>query len=93
MAVADLLFHCYEVKDWTGSRIFFFRNSGEIDFLIKQDNILMPVEVKYQNKIEKNDFKLINKLGFKKGVIISKDTFYCNNGYMSIPLEIFLMVF
>jgi len=54
---------------------------------------LMPVEVKYQNKIEKNDFKLINKLGFKKGVIISKDTFYCNNGYMSIPLEIFLMVF
>jgi len=93
MAVANLLFHRYEVKDWTGSRVFFFRNNGEIDFLIKQDNILMPVEVKYQNKIEKNDFKLINKLGFKKGVIISKDTFYCNNGYMSVPLEIFLMLF
>ena len=93
MAVANLFFHRYEVKDWTGSCVFFFRNSGEIDFLIKQDNVLMPIEVNYQNKIKKSDFRLISKLGFKKGIIISRDTFCYDNGYVIIPLEIFLMTF
>ncbi|MCK4782596.1 MAG: hypothetical protein KAV87_02515, partial [Desulfobacteraceae bacterium] len=37
MLVANALFRQYQNTDWTGTNIMFFRNKGEIDFLIKKD--------------------------------------------------------
>lgn len=91
MLVANTLFRRYQVKDWTGANILFFRNKGEIDFLIKEEDRLIPIEVKYQKRIEVGDFKLMNRLGFKKGIIVSKETFFYENGFMVVPLGIFLM--
>lgn len=91
MLVANAFFRRYQIRDWTGANVLFFRNKGEIDFLIKRNNRLVPIEVKYQKRIEISDFKLMNKLGFKKGLIVSKETFFYKDGFMAIPLEIFLM--
>ena len=51
----------------------------------------MPIEVKYQKKIEISDFNLMNKVGFKRGIIVSKEAFLYKRGFMVVPLEIFLM--
>ncbi len=51
----------------------------------------MPIEVKYQKKIEISDFNLMNRLGFKRGIIVSKEAFLYKSGFMVVPLEIFLM--
>ncbi len=55
---------------------YYFRDkSYEIDFILKNDNII-PVEVKYRNNVEtKNFIKVLKKLNLNYGIIISKDEF------------------
>jgi len=72
--------------------MMFFRNKGEIDFLIKKDNRLMPVEVKYQKSTGISDIRLMRKLGFGNGIIVSRETFFYEDGFMAIPLGVFLVI-
>ncbi len=55
---------------------YYFRDkSYEIDFILKNGNII-PVEVKYRNNVEtKNFIKVLKKLNLNYGIIISKDEF------------------
>ena len=92
MLVANALFRQYQSTDWTRANIMFFRNKGEIDFLIKKDERLMPVEVKYQKNAGISDIRLMRKLGFRNGIIVSRETFFYEDGFMGIPLGIFLVI-
>ncbi len=57
------------------AKYYFRDDSYEIDFILKNDNII-PVEVKYRNNIEtKNFIKVLKKLNLNYGIIISKDEF------------------
>ena len=57
------------------ARYYFRDKSYEIDFILKNDKII-PVEVKYRNRIDtKNFVKVLKKLNLNYGVIISKDEF------------------
>lgn len=91
MIVAGELFVRFDRFDWLNSNVFFWKNSGEIDFLIKRGGQLLPVEVKYQKKAGFTDFATINKLGFKKGILVSIDRLEKEGGFVILPLELFLM--
>ena len=57
------------------ARYYFRDKSYEIDFILKNDKII-PVEVKYRNRVNtKNFVKVLKKLNLNYGVIISKDEF------------------
>ena len=75
-------------------RTFFWKKSGkkekEIDFIIKKDDELFPIEVKYQNKLKRRD--LGNLFLLKKGVLLSKHHTESYKNYVIIPVEAFLLM-
>ena len=71
-------------------RLGFFSNKNEIDFLLLLNNDIYPIEVKFQESISELDFLPIKKLGFHKGIILTKDTFTNKNNYIAVPVNHFL---
>jgi hypothetical protein len=53
-------------------------------------NDLHPVEVKYQNEVDKRDLQ--NLFSFGRGVIVSKNAIWTYKHYAAIPAEMFLML-
>lgn len=70
----------------------FFSNKKEIDFLLLHDNSFFPIEVKFQESISEMDFMPLNKLGFNKGILLTKNQFIQKNNFVAIPLGLFLSV-
>lgn len=91
LIVANELFYRVDRLDWLNSSLFFWKNGGEIDFIIKKGKQLFPVEVKYQKYAGTSDFKVMNRLGFKKGVIVSIDRLEMEQGFIILPIELFLI--
>jgi predicted AAA+ superfamily ATPase len=71
--------------------VFYSRTkSGEvIDFIVRIGSEFIPVEVKYQNKINPSDFKHIKK--FKYGIIATKNYTFVDGRYVAIPLPMLLL--
>ena len=90
--IANELFYRYDRPDWLNSRVFFWKNGGEIDFIIKKEKELLPVEVKYQKNAGFQDLRTIKRLGFKRGILISMDRLEMENSFAIIPSEIFLLI-
>ncbi len=91
MIVAGELFARFDRFDWLNSNVFFWRNGREIDFIVKRERQLLPIEVKYQKRVDFSDFATINKLGFSKGILVSMDRLEKKGGFVILPLELFLM--
>ncbi|MFQ6094393.1 MAG: ATP-binding protein [bacterium] len=91
IAVANHLFGIFDRKEWTSSRVYFWRDAGEIDFLVKVESGLLPIEVKHQKEVDFRDFKSIQKLGFRRGILISQNVLEKQDGFFIIPLELFLL--
>ncbi len=89
--VANELFSRFDRRDWLNSNIFFWKNGGEVDFIVRQAEQLFPVEVKYQQGATLADCVTMRKLGFKKGILVSRDTLASREGFVVIPVEMFLM--
>ncbi len=57
--------------------IYYWKNHNEVDFIVKIDNEILPVEVKYQNEITGGDLKGLVKFmesyGADRGMVITKD--------------------
>ncbi|MCL5674714.1 MAG: ATP-binding protein [Candidatus Omnitrophica bacterium] len=57
--------------------IFYWRDKEEVDFIIKEGNNIIPIEIKYKNHIEKKDimglFKFTEQYQLKSAIVISKD--------------------
>jgi hypothetical protein len=73
-------------------RLFFWKSKKtgrEVDFVMKH-NGLHPVEVKYQNEVDKRDLQ--NLFSFGRGVIVSKNAIWTYRNYAAIPAEMFLML-
>ena len=74
--------------------VFYWRKKGgkkEVDFVIKDKNgELLPIEVKFQNKINSKDYIGLN--AFKKGILISKKDFNTTGNYVTIPVSLFLFL-
>jgi predicted AAA+ superfamily ATPase len=90
--MAHDLFRRYDRRDWLNSSVFFWKNGGEVDFIVKQDGRLFPIEVKYQHSAEPGDCATMRKLGFREGLLITKNRLHHGDGYTLLPLELFLMM-
>lgn len=84
-------FYRCDRPDWLNSRVFFWKNGGEIDFIVKREKELLPVEVKYQKNVGFPDLRTIKRLGFKRGILISMDRLEMEDGFAIIPVETFLL--
>ncbi len=65
-------------------------NKGyEVDFVFKTQDLFAGVEVKYQNTLNPEDFRGLNKLG--KGCMVSKKDFIQKEEFAVIPVSLFLL--
>jgi predicted AAA+ superfamily ATPase len=78
--------------DYFGDNLGFFSNKSEIDFLLLLNNDIFPVEVKYQQTISELDFLPFKKLGFRKGLVLTKETFMQHDDFVAVPISQFLSV-
>lgn len=73
--------------------LFFWRKKKtdrEVDFVLKRGGELFPIEVKYQESVDRRD--LANLFSFGRGLLISKNRFDVYKAYSTIPVETFLML-
>ena len=78
--------------------VFYWKSktSKEVDFVVRDNDSLIPIEVKYQNQIRKDD--LYGLVDFKKatktdkGIIITKNELRVENEAVLIPASLFLLL-
>lgn len=70
--------------------VFYFKNKKEVDFVLKLKEGLFGVEVKYQNKISKQDYFSLKY--FKNGMLATKNTFEIRKK-PAIPVHVLLASF
>jgi len=80
-----------------GNFDFFWRTpqKDEIDFILKKDSKIIPIEVKYANKISSQDLNAIKKFSLKNkvgiSIIITKDTEQISKETKMIPAWKYLL--
>jgi len=94
---------CSLIQRWvTGpynqDSIQFYRdNTGEVDFIVKQPQKVIPIEVKWREHIQKPKTleKIAKQWNLRESILVTKnsDLSYNENGQLSIPLWFFLMAF
>ena len=89
---ANELFRRFDRNDWLNSRVFFWKNGGEVDFIVRDETGLFPVEVKFQQGAGLADCAMMKKIGLKRGLVVSRDTLLTQEGFSVIPLPLFLML-
>jgi len=90
-----LMYNIYPSDVFTPhEHVFYWRKKGgkiEVDFILKSEkNDLFPIELKYQNQIQKSDYKGLYT--FKKGVLLTKNKFDLAGNYATIPVSLFLLL-
>ena len=68
--------------------VYYWKNKKETDIIVRTEESIFAAEVKYQNKITKDDFASLYH--FRKGIIISKDTLIHDDKYPVIPIHLAL---
>ena len=99
-----VLNHCIRLKfsltGGTGSDAFYWRENGdEIDIIFECKKHVLPIEVKYRNRIEKSDLKAIynfvknnNKAPFGFVVTVDKLEYDKESKIIYVPLWLFLLM-
>jgi len=77
---------------YDGPFFWYSERGNEIDFVFEHRDSLIPVEVKYQNKINRSDYLGMKKV-FKKGILITQDAAFRDENIVAIPAWLFLAVF
>lgn len=82
--------HPTDLYDQSNSVFYAKNRHGEtIDFILRLPDQFLLVEVKYQNTINKHDYKNIRKHG--KGILVTKKTLDLKENHPAIPLHLFLL--
>jgi len=80
------------------SSVFYWesKNKHEVDFVVRDDDSLIPIEVKYQNDIKRDDYYgLIDfkkATGTKKAIMLTKKDLKVENSATLIPVSLFLLL-
>ena len=80
------------------SSVFYWRRKEkrEVDFVIRDGDSFIPLEVKYQNRIKKND--IYGMMDFKKtartknGIVLTKNDLRVDAGVTLVPVWLFLLL-
>lgn len=75
-----------------GPFYWYSERGNEIDFIVRTGDSLVPIEVKYQNKITPADYLGMKKV-FGKGIILTKDTVLSDEHVRGLPAWLFLTLF
>ncbi len=78
--------------EYFNDNLGFFSNKSEVDFLLLMNDDIFPIEVKYQQSFSEFDFLPFKKLGFPKGIVLTKSALAKKNDYVAIPAHIFLSI-
>jgi len=73
---------------YEGPYFWYSERGNEIDFVCERDGKLIPIEVKYQKNISKSDYLGMKKV-FGKGVIVTQETSFKDEGIIGIPAWLF----
>jgi len=65
------------------------KKGHEIDFVVRTENGLKGIEVKYQNTLNSEDFRGLHKIG--RGCMISKKDLMQKENFAVIPVSLFLL--
>jgi predicted AAA+ superfamily ATPase len=96
-AVAAHLVKKFESRLFEGlgstERVFYWQSAKgkEVDFVIAQGQSLLPIEVKYQNTVNRSDYTTM-KRSFGKGLVVTKNSFIIDDTVIGIPAPIFLLL-
>jgi hypothetical protein len=71
-------------------KAYYWKNKREVDLLIKVKGSVFPFEIKYQNKISKQDFKGLYH--FNKGILVTKNVLMMGEKYSAIPVHLLLAI-
>ena len=73
----------------------YYRNSYEIDAIVRINDKILPIEVKYGQVRTKGMLKFLNEFNIKEGIIVTKDLMkeenYDDKTIAFIPLWVFLL--
>lgn len=80
---------------------YYWRDYYEVDFILKKDGSLTPIEVKYKNTVDKEDmkgiFNFMERFNAKEGIVVTKDRLETteDKGHMIryIPAWLFLLTY
>ncbi len=76
-------------------RISYWREKEEVDIVLEINEEIIPIEVKYQNKIARRDIKgiitFMEKFKIKKGIVVTKDLFKEEGDILFIPAWLFVL--
>lgn len=96
-AVAGHLIRNFEQRIFEGlaniEKVFYWRSTKgkEVDFVVLHHDNFLPVEVKFQSIITRSDYSTM-KRAFGQGILVTKDSFFCDNRILGIPAPIFLLL-
>ncbi len=100
-ACAKHIFFLKSKKEITPSITYWLDEFGkEIDLILETNGEIIPIEIKFKNKILTKDIntikKFLERFNLKKGFVITKDTFEKKNiggkEIFSIPAWLFLLI-
>jgi predicted AAA+ superfamily ATPase len=77
---------------YSGPFFWYSDRGNEIDFVFEHKGSLIPVEVKYQNKIHRSDYFGMKRV-FKKGILVTQETIFKDEDIVAIPAWLFFAVF
>lgn len=70
------------------------RNNNEIDFAVRSGDSIIPIEIKYKNRIRTEDmYGMIDMRkagGAPGGLVLTRDEIGCKGGNVLVPLAVFL---
>ena len=79
--------------------IFYWKSKRgrEVDFIVRVNDRFLPIEVKYKEKIKREDaFGIYDfmktSISFEYGIIVSKESFKINRRYIEIPAHLILLL-
>jgi hypothetical protein len=82
----------YGMNLYDGPFFWYSERGNEIDFVYDHKGALVPVEVKYQNRVNKSDYLGMKKV-FERGILITQDTVFKDGNIVGIPAWLFFSVF
>ncbi len=74
-----------------GPYYWYSSKGNEIDFLVEYNKSIIPIEVKYQNKINKSDYTTMKRV-FKKGIVLTKNKIFKDENIIGMPIYLFLLL-
>ena len=96
-AVALHLIRNFEERIFEGltniEKVFYWRSTKgkEVDFVALCGDRFLPVEVKFQSVITRSDYSTMKRT-FSQGIIVTKDSFFCDEQILGIPAPVFLFL-